>query len=118
MYTHTRARAWHSVSFGLRGSSKGTTMWWCDSGNVWDSAGNTGGEPIATTTDAGTQILNFTRDNSTKTVYATLDLSFKWSPDWNGGDMASSPGGRRARFTGIDDIEQEVADAAHHWWSN
>ena len=93
-------------------------MRWCDSGNVWDSAGNTGGEPIATTTDAGTQILNFTRDNSTKTVYATLDLSFKWSPDWNGGDMASSPGGRRARFTGIDDIEQEVADAAHHWWSN
>lgn len=50
------------------------------SANVWDSAGNTGGEPIATTTDAGTQILNFTRDNSSKTVYATFDLSFKWSP--------------------------------------
>ena len=47
-----------------------------------------------------------TRDLATKTIVATLDLSFKWSPDWNGGDMNSGPGGRRARFTGIDDIEQ------------
>ena len=39
---------------------------------MWDSAGNTGGEPIATTTDAGTQIINFTRDNTTKTIYATV----------------------------------------------
>ena len=50
------------------------------SANVWDSAGNTGGKPIATTTDAGTQILKFQRDNSSKTVYTTIDLSFKWSP--------------------------------------
>ena len=86
------------------------------SANIWDSAGNTGGQMYDSETDAGTQILDFTRDNATQTVYATLDLSFKWSPDWNGGDMNSGPGGRRARFTGIDDLEQQVADAAHEWW--
>jgi len=88
------------------------------SANVWDSAGNIGGMPIDTDKGAGSSILAFKRDNETKTVYATLDLSFQWSPDWNGGDMSSAPGGRRARFTGIQDIEQQVADAAHQWWSS
>eukprot|EP00660_Eupelagonema_oceanica_P006689 gene6689-13409_t len=37
------------------------------SANVWDSAGNRGGVPIDSQKDAGTSILNFTRDNSTKT---------------------------------------------------
>ena len=36
---------------------------------------------------------------------------------WNGGNMYSAPGGRRARFTGIQDIEEEVWKAAHHWWT-
>ena len=27
--------------------------------------------------------------------------------------MNSAPGGRRARFTGIDDLEQQVSEAAH-----
>jgi hypothetical protein len=119
------------------------------SANVWGSAGNMGGESTATTTDASTQILNFTHNLATKTIVAALDLSFtvraaqgqlgalrvpprksvlhgafvwvrralnsrkrrfaknsagQWSPDWNGGSMNSGPGGRRARFTGIDDF--------------
>ena len=52
-------------------------------------------------------------------VTMTLQLpndDFKWSPDWNGGDMASSPGGRRARYTGMQDVEQLIANAAHKWW--
>ena len=44
------------------------------SANVWDSAGNTGGQAYDTETDAGTQILNFTRDNRTQAIYTTLDL--------------------------------------------
>jgi len=85
---------------------------------IWDSAGNEAGKPVSPDKDSGTSILNYTRDNATKMVLADLQLGFKWSPDWNGGDMASSPGGRRARFTGISDIEQQVADAAHHWWTD
>ena len=85
--------------------------------NVWDSAGNPGGQPVAPIKCSGGSISNYSRNAVDKMVLADLDLSFEWSPDWNGGDMASAPGGRRARYTGIQDIEQAVHDEAHRWWS-
>ncbi|HJN17049.1 MAG TPA: carbon-nitrogen hydrolase family protein, partial [Armatimonadota bacterium] len=87
----------------------------CPAG-VWDSGGAVAGEDEPDPTRyCESSITDFQRDDELGMVVATVDLSQRWSPHWWGGPMRSAPGGRRARQTLIDSIEDDIAREAARW---
>lgn len=88
----------------------------CPAG-VWDTSGACAGEENPNSTRyVVSSISEFEKDDESRMLIATVDLSRKYSPHWWGGPMRSAPGGRRLRQTLIVPIEEEIAREAKRWW--
>ena len=67
--------------------------------SVWDSSGARAGEMESVSSSLSpTSILESRLSLVDRMLIATIDLSRKYSPHWNGGPLMSAPAGRTARW--------------------